>query len=642
MNIIVGTAGHIDHGKTALVRALTGTDADRLPEEKRRGITIDLGFAELDLGETQIGFVDVPGHERFVKNMLAGAYGIDVVALVIAADEGVMPQTREHFEICRLLETKTGLIVLTKIDLVDDELLELVKLDAAELVQNSFLENAPIAEVSAKTGAGIENLKNLLAEIAAKIPARKNETVPRLPVDRAFSVKGFGTVVTGTLLSGEINEADEIELLPAGRRVRVRGLQTHGKSVNQARAGQRAAINLGGVDHSEIERGDVLAPPDALRATQIFDAEAEVLRDAPRSLKTRQRVRVHVGATEVLARVQILEDAVEIAPGEKGFVQLRLENPIVVVPTERFIIRSYSPQRTIAGGRVIDGLAAKHRRKNSASVRNRLQKWLSAEANGDKAAQLHIFLETAADVGATHSDLQARTAWRTEILDAAIAENLRRKSIVKAENRFLGRTPFDRLVAKTLEEIKEHHRREPLARGIPRETLREKVFADLPPEIFRAVLASLEAAEKISAEKDVVRVAAHNQKLSPEDAAVREKIERIYQKSKLEVPTLEQALSEAIAGSRTTKEQARKVFQLFLDAGELVRVTPEFYFRAADLTQLIEKMRQFASEKTPDRMIDVPTFKDLAGVSRKYAIPLLEYFDREKLTRRAGEKRLVL
>jgi selenocysteine-specific elongation factor len=367
-----------------------------------------------------------------------------------------------------------------------------------------------------------------------------------------------------------------------------------------------------------------------------------VLRDAPRPLKTRQRIRVHIGATEVLARVQVLEDAGEIAPGEKGFVQFRLENPIVAVPNERFIIRSYSPQRTVAGGKIIDGLAAKHRRKNAAIVRNRLQKWLAAEANGDKAAQAHIFLETAADAGATRADLQARTAWRSEILDAAIAENLRRKSIVQAENRFLARTPFDRLAAKTLEEIKEHHRREPLSRGILRETLREKAFADLPPEIFRAVLAHLETAGKINAEKDVVRIAAHNQKLSPEDAALREKIERIYQKSRLEVPTLEQVLSEAIAGSKTTREQARKVFQLFLDAGELVRVTPEFYFRAADLKALVEKMRGFAVEKTADRMIDVPTFKDLAGVSRKYAIPLLEYFDREKLTRRAGEKRLVL
>ena len=641
LDFIVGTAGHIDHGKTALVRALTGVDADRLPEEKRRGITIDIGFAELDLGDVRLGFVDVPGHERFVKNMLAGAHGIDVVALVVAADAGVMPQTREHFEICRLLETKTGLIVLTKVDLVEEELLELVKLDIAELVENSFLENAPVVAVSAKTGAGVENLKNLLGEIALKIPARKNETIARLPIDRVFSVKGFGAVVTGTLVSGEISEADELELLPERKRVRVRGLQTHGKTVEIVRAGQRTAVNLGGVDFSEIERGATLAQPDTLVPTQIFDAEIEVLKDAPRALKTRQRVRVHAGTAEILARVQILEETGEIQPGEKGFAQFRLEAPIVVVPNERFIVRSYSPQRTVAGGKIIDNLAAKHQRKDAATIKKRLQKWLAAEAKGDKAAQAHILLEIAAETGATLNDLQARTAWRAEILETAISENLERKSIAQAENRFLARTPFDNLAAKTLEEIKEHHRREPLSRGILRETLREKVFAHLPPEIFRAILASLETAKKISVEKDVVRVAAYNQQLSPADAAVREKIERIYQQAKLEVPTLEQVLAEAIVGSKATKEHARKIFQLLLDSGELVKITEEFYFTKDSINDLVKSVKNFGAESS-DRLIDVAAFKEIAGVSRKYAIPLLEYFDRERITRRAGDKRIIL
>src|SRR5687768_8848637 len=288
MDIIVGTAGHIDHGKTALVKALTGVDADRLPEEKKRGITIDLGFAELDLGDVRIGFVDVPGHERFVKNMLAGASGIDLVLLVVAADEGVMPQTREHFEICRLLETKTGLIVLTKKDLVDEELLKIVNLEVAELTQNSFLENAPVIPVSAKTGEGIEELKNELKQIAAKIPERKNETIARLPIDRSFSIKGFGAVVTGTLVSGEIRETEELEILPIARKARVRGLQTHGKRVKNARAGQRTAVNLGGIEHAEIERGMILAEGGVLRPTQIFDAQIEVLKDAKKSLKSRQ------------------------------------------------------------------------------------------------------------------------------------------------------------------------------------------------------------------------------------------------------------------------------------------------------------------------------------------------------------------
>ena len=490
MDIIVGTAGHIDHGKTALVKALTGVDADRFPEEKRRGITIDIGFAELDLGAVKIGFVDVPGHERFVKNMLAGASGIDLVLLVVAADAGVMPQTREHFEISRLLETKTGLIVITKTDLIDAEFLELVKLDVAELVENSFLETAPVVAVSAKTNAGIEELKNTLQNLALKIPARKNETVARLPIDRSFSVKGFGAVVTGTLISGEIAEADEMEILPAAKKVRVRGVQTHGKTTAAARAGQRTAVNLGGIEHAEIERGMVLAEKNALRATQIFDAEIEVLKTAKKSVKSRQRVRVHIGTIEALARVQVLNEAGEIAAGAKDFVQLRTEIPVVTIPGERFIIRSYSPQMTIAGGKVLDNAAPKHRRKDAEIVRRFLQNL--NEASDDNTLQIKLYLETANESGARFADLQAHTGCHAEILRAAIEKNIEKKSIVEAESFFIARTPFENLKTKTLAEIEKYHKKEPLARGIARETLREKVFAHLPPEIFRSVLTNLE------------------------------------------------------------------------------------------------------------------------------------------------------
>ncbi|MDQ3801339.1 MAG: selenocysteine-specific translation elongation factor, partial [Acidobacteriota bacterium] len=501
MDIIVGTAGHIDHGKTSLVRALTGVDADRLPEEKRRGITIDLGFAELDLGDgVRIGFVDVPGHEKFVKNMLAGASGIDLLALVIAADEGVMPQTRVHFEICRLLETKTGLIVLTKTDMVDAELLELVRLDAQELVENSFLENAPVVAVSSRTGAGIDELKETLKNLAAQIPERKNETVARLPVDRSFTMKGFGAVVTGTLIAGEIVEGDELEILPLKRKVRVRGLQTHGKAVKTARAGQRTAVNLGGVEHAEIERGMVLCEKDALQPTQIFDAEIEVLKDAKRALKSRQRVRAHLGTIEALARVQVLNEAGEIAPGAKDFVQLRLETPVAAIPGERFIMRSYSPQITIAGGRILDAQAVRHRRKDVPDVCRVLQNLIEAENKGDKARQLRIYLETTGERGAGLSDLRARTGWRDAVLRKSLTENLEKKSVVEAENFYLARTPFESLKAKTLAEVEAHHRREPLARGIGRETLREKIFARLPAEIFKTTLSALEKDARIAAE----------------------------------------------------------------------------------------------------------------------------------------------
>lgn len=639
MDIIVGTAGHIDHGKTALVKALTGVDADRLPEEQKRGITIDIGFAELDLGDVRIGFIDVPGHERFVKNMLAGASGIDMVLLVIAADEGVMPQTREHFEICRLLETKTGLIVLTKKDLVDDELLELVNLEAAELVRNSFLENATVVSVSAKTGDGIEELKQILKNLARRIPDKKNEAVSRMPIDRSFTIKGFGAVATGTLVSGEISETQEMEILPAARKVRVRGLQTHGKTVKTAHAGQRTAVNLGGIEHTEIERGMILTEKDKLRPTQIFDAQIEVIKDTKKPLKTRQRVRVHIGTIEALARVQILNENNEISPGEKDFAQLRLEIPVVVVPNERFIIRSYSPQITVAGGRVLDNAAPKHRRKDVENIRRYLRNLIEFE--NDKSKQIKLFTETAGERGLTFSDLQARTGWRDEILSKAVRENIEKKSIVEAENFYVARTPYENLKMKTLAAIEDFHQKEPLAKGILRETLREKIFASLAPEIFKSVLSNLEKENKIAAEKDVVKLSSHNLELSEDEKILRGRLEKIYKNARLEVPKLEEALDNSIKNTKFKREHARKIFQLLLNSNEIVKISEEFYFTKSEIENLIEKMREFAA-KSSDKLIDVPNFKEIAGISRKYAIPLLEYFDRERITRRAGDKRLIL
>jgi selenocysteine-specific elongation factor len=641
LDIIVGTAGHIDHGKTALVKALTGVDADRFPEEKLRGITIDIGFAELDLGDLRVGFVDVPGHERFVKNMLAGASGIDLVLLVVAADAGVMPQTREHFEICRLLETKKGLIVLTKMDLVDEELLELVKFDVAELVENSFLEKAPVVAVSAKTGDGIEELKNSLKKLALEIPAQKNENVARLPIDRSFSVKGFGAVVTGTLISGEIAEADELEILPLEKKVRVRGVQTHGKTAASARSGQRTAVNLGGVEHSEIERGMVLAEKNALRPTQIFDAEIEVLKMAKKGLKSRQRVRVHIGTIEALARVQILNEQNEIAAGEKDFAQLRLEIPIVCIPNERFIIRSYSPQNTIAGGKVLDNSAAKHRRKDAENVRKFLNNLLAADAQNDQAKTLKFYLETANENGLTLGDLRHRTGWRKDVLSRVLDETVEKRAIIKAEKFYIARTPFENLKAKTVAQIEAYHRREPLARGIGRETLREQIFSHIAPEIFKQTLESLETENKIIAEKDFVRHAGHNFEISGDEQIVRERLGQIYKAARLEVPTLAAALDQASRHTKLSGENARKVFQILLNAGEVVKVTGEFYFAAEAIADLENKVKEFAANSS-DRLIDVAKFKDIAGISRKYAIPLLEYFDRERITRRAGDKRLIL
>lgn len=636
-SIIVGTAGHIDHGKTALVRALTGVDADRLPEEKRRGITIDLGFAELDLTDVRIGFVDVPGHERFVKNMLAGAHGIDVVALVIAADEGVMPQTREHFDICRLLNVQAGLVVITKTDMVDEELLALVRAEAEELVGGSFLKDAPLLNVSARTGAGIEELKRALREVALNVPARSGEMVARLPVDRAFTMKGFGAVVTGTLVGGEIAEGDEMELLPQGARVRVRGLQVHGQAVARARAGQRTAVNLGGIEAALVERGMVLAPAGRLRSTQIMDVQVDVLKSAPRALRSRVRVRVHLGAAEVLARVRVLEDDGEIQPGASGFAQLRLETAVAALPGERFILRSYSPQQTIAGGRVLDAFAAKHRGREAKRARERL----SALAAADRVTQLSLFVDTAGERGLRRADVAAYTGWRDQVLEQTAAQAKEQGTIVDTDGCYVGRAGFERLARAALSEVSAFHQREPLARGMPRETLRERHFAHVAPEIFRAAMIQLEREGALVSDKEIVRAATHSLSLSPADAALRDRLEEVYRTAALEAPTFDEALERA-GPARTTREHGRKILQLLLDAGLLLRINNDLFLHREALEQLVVKLRDYAAAHEPERLIDVPTFKELAHISRKYAIPLLEYLDRERITRRAGDRRIIL
>ena len=642
-SIIIGTAGHIDHGKSSLVQALTGKDPDRLPEEKRRGITIDLGFADLDLGDLRVGFVDVPGDERFVKNMLAGVHGIDAVALVVAADEGVMPQTREHFEICRLLDVRQGLVVLTKTDLVEGELLSLVRAEAEELVAGSFLEGAPIIPVSARSGFGLDELRAALRQIAKDIPARSADFVTRLPIDRAFTMKGFGAVVTGTLVAGEISAGDELELLPTGRRVRARGVQVHGASVSRAQPGQRTAVNLAGVDVSEIDRGMVLAPSGRLLPTQIIDAQLNVLPAAARAIRTRSRVRVHIGSAEVLARVRVLNNRGEVPPGETGFAQLRFESPIIALHDERFIIRAYSPAETIAGGLVLDPQATKHRGREMAKTHARLRALLDAERPGKVA----VFVAAAGDQGLRLADVAARTGWTDEVVlkvaqQAQEADDIGgAATVTNAEGVLVSSENLERLSRITVEAVKLHHQREPLARGLARETLRERHFAHAAPEIFRAVITRLESAGVLVAEKDIVRVREHGQELSAADEQLRDKVAQVYERAALEAPTLDQALVEA--GIATTQRaHARKVLQLLIDDGSLVRVQAEMFFHSFAIEKLKGLLRRYATEHEPDRLIDVPKFKDLAGVSRKYAIPLLEYFDRERITVRAGDKRIIV
>jgi selenocysteine-specific elongation factor len=638
MNVIIGTAGHIDHGKTALVRALTGVDADRLPEEKQRGITIDLGFAELRLGDIEIGFVDVPGHERFVRNMLAGAGGIDVVLLVVAADEGVMPQTREHFEICRLLGTKAGIVVLTKRDLVDEETLELAKLDVAELTENSFLQNAPVVAVSAKDGAGLDELRSAIESVVSRIPRRPDRFVARLPIDRSFTIKGFGPVVTGTLLAGEIATGTELELLPDKKRVRVRGVQTQGRVVDKAAAGQRTAINLGGIDHSELTRGMVLAEVDAIEPTQIIDTVLEVVPSAKRPVRSRQRIRFHLGAVEVLGRVSVLNEAGEVAPGDTEFVQLRLELPVAALPGDRYIIRSYSPQATIAGGEVLDAHARRHRRSDLESSRSLLK--ALARSSGEPAELCRLFIEAAGAHALSIRGLRAKTGFTDRLAAQAITKLSASGTVTEFAGFVIANDALTELRTHTLAFLKAELARDPLSGGVPRERIRDEVFAFIDDAVFSKVIGELQSSRELVAENELLKLPGRSPSLSAEQTKVLEGIRAVYRPDNYAVPKLDDAIAEIAARTKTPAAECRKLFQMSLRSGEIEKVSAEFYFNAGAIASLVAKLNDHAS-RTPDRSIDVPAFKEMAGISRKYAIPLLEYFDSKRITVRQGDKRRV-
>ena len=452
-------------------------------------------------------------------------------------------------------------------------------------------------------------------------------------------MRGFGAVVTGTLASGEINESDELELLPSGEKVRARGLQTHGKPVKTALAGQRVAVNVAGIDHSKITRGMVLAEPNILKPTQIIDAEIEVLSDAARPLRTRQRVRVALGTSETLARIQVLNSSAEIAAGEKDFIQVRFETPVVAVPGERFIIRSYSPQTTIAGGVVIDALAAKHRRKEFERASRNLRNLLSA--SDDQISTVSLLIDGAETAGLSFAELQSRTALKSDILKSAIEENTKNGSLVVAGEVFVTADSFKALTKSVEAAIADFHKKEKLAKGISREALREKIAAYLPLDVFSAVITGLHSSGTVVIDKDTIRLAAHKTELSDEEAALSGKILASYIDARLEPSRLDEVLDQAIGSTRFSRTDARKFFQLHLDSGDIVKLADDFYFSKSEINKLVSRLRQFA-DTTDARLIDVAKFKELAGVSRKYAIPLLEYFDRERITRRAGDKRLIL
>jgi selenocysteine-specific elongation factor len=628
-HVVVGTAGHIDHGKTSLVKALTGTDTDRLPEEKARGITIDLGFAFLEEpGGLTIEIVDVPGHERFVRNMLAGVGGIDLAMLVIAADEGVMPQTREHLAICSLLKIKAGLIALTKADLVEADWLELVKEDVAGVVHGTFLEGAPILPVSAKTGQGLDALRAALRSLAASVPPRGTDQLPRLPIDRVFTVRGFGTVVTGTLTAGTLAADDRVEVYPRGAEAKIRGLQAHGHSVTSARAGQRTAVNLQGLERAALTRGDVVGLPGTLVPSMLVDGTLELLPDAPRPVKTRARVRFHVGTSEIMARA-ILLDRAELAPGETAFARFRLEAPLVARPADRFVVRSYSPVVTIGGGTLLDVDPPRFKRKGPALVEH-----LTLLQTGSPEVVLEEHIRHVGAGGVRLATLSGRVPFGPARL-RELLEKLQAAGRVIAVDRdwFIHPDSFARLRGLLLDELAAFHRASPLKSGMSREELRGRAGA-ADERVFGFLLSSLDAEGTVKADRDKVRLASHEVRLSPEQQRIVDTLESEFSRAEAAPPSAEEALGRAgVAG-----DDEHELFQLLVQSGKLVRVKDSLFFHARALESIQGKLVALLRER---KEIGPSDIKDLLGISRKYAIPLLEFFDQRRVTARVGERRIL-
>jgi selenocysteine-specific elongation factor len=630
-SIIVGTAGHIDHGKSALVEALTGTHPDRLEEEKRRGITIDLGFAFLEENGVRFGFVDVPGHERFVSNMLAGAAGVDLVLLVIAADESIKPQTREHFDICRLLGVKRGVVALTKSDLVDADTLGLVRLEVEEYLRGSFLENAPIVPVSSKKRAGLTELKSELHRVASEVSGKDVQQRFRLPIDRAFAIKGFGTVVTGTLISGQVRAGDEVELFPHRKRLRVRGVQSGSKSVESALAGQRTAVNLAGIEHTALRRGMSLAAPGKFRATRRIDARLQLLPSAPK-LKQRSRVHFHTGTFETVAEV-FLHDRVDLAPGQSTLAHLHLQEEVLVLPGDRLIVRQFSPVTTIGGGEVLDALARRPMARDTGRVA-----FLGTLERGDRVDVLAAMTERA-PLGLVFDEIVARTGWQDSAArDVAekVAAAGRVKRVSVEPLMLVPAKLFDETRQKIAARVERFHQENQLLPGIPREDLRSSLGRRVRAETFRAALEELVAQKKLELHGELVKRAGLTISLDPEEARAKSQIETAFAGAGLAVP----AVKEVLSGLPIEAKRAEKILQILLREKSLVRVTPQLIFHRDALAQLRGGLANY--KKNKGERISVPAFKELTGITRKYAIPLLEYLDRERVTRRAGDERVIL
>ncbi len=625
-HVIIGTAGHIDHGKTALVRALTGIDTDTLPEEKARGVTIDIGFA---YWKDNVTFIDVPGHERFVKNMVTGVCSVDLALFVVAADDGPMPQTHEHLGILNLLGVERGIIALTKTDLVEEEWVELVTEELPDLVEGTFLADAPIVPVSSETGEGIDELRDLVEREIANVGERPDSGVFRLPVDRAFSVRGFGTIVTGTVVSGKVTDGDSVDLLPGGQQVRVRGLQTHGQDVELAVAGARVAVNLAGVEVADVERGDLLVQPDHFETTYMIDARLEVLEEAS-PVKNRARVHLHLGPRDVLARVVTLETD-EISPGQSGLVQLRLEAPGVVARGDRFVIRRFSPVVTLGGGVVLDARPVKHRR-----LRSEVTAALHELETDDPTRVVLHYLDRARRSVSTPSGLAMELGTSVDRVKQHLADLVQAEEatlVPGLDDGYAAAEHWNGLVADIERLVTAHHVSHPLQSGMPQGALRSAVGRDADPTFVQRAVDAVVSSGHVVKDGPVLRAAGHVVTFGPEQESTRLSVLTTLRAAGASPPDLVELASAAGDGDLD------QILDAMASLGDLVRLEESMWFASETIDEIRKKLVQFATDRGE---IGVSDFRDLVGTSRKYAVPLLNFFDSEGVTERKGDVRVLL
>jgi len=627
LHVVVGTAGHIDHGKSALVKALTGTDPDRLKEEKERGMTTDLGFAFLG---TDITVIDVPGHERFVRHMLAGASTIDLVVLVVAADDGVMPQTREHFEICRLMGIRRGLVAINKADLVDDEWIELVKLDVGEMVKGSFLEGAPMIPVSALTGRGVPELRQAIIDLAKKVEAKPDRGVFRMPVDRNFSMKGFGTVVAGTVLSGHVRVGDTLELLPQEREVRVRGIQKHNQMLDSLGLGERAALNLQGFEREAVVRGNVLATPGYYTPTTNFNATLYLLKSIEKPLKNLASLKLHIGTAEVMCRVALL-DTKQLAPGQEALVQVRAEEPVVCDWNDHYVVRTFAPQQTIGGGIVLEANPSKERRFDEDVVK-RLKALRTGEAGSVLEQYLLKHRFDAKTLAQAAKDLALADADAKEMLGLLATTNRARKLEFEGKEFLVHEKMVAEARAAVVATLAQFHKDNPLRLGLKRPELRSKAASNFSAPLFEMVLAALLIENQVVMEDDRVRLATHQIKLGPALQKEFDRLDKLFQEAGFSPPSFE----EALAG--VDKKLAQQVRVALLESGRLVDVGESVALHHDAVALAEQKVRALFAQK-PE--LTASEIRQQLGTTRKYIIPLLNYLDSRGVTQRKGEVRIL-